>query len=154
MSYFAYRVTEYDVPKNDACQGAIEISSHPNIFSGTLLGATPDFDAYSVKTQGCNDIDWNTRGVWYKIIGKGSNIRLEYYLYTQDIGNSELSVFMGSCGDFACFANKKGDDRWNGFNDPVVYEFFAQKDEVYWLLLSGFSFNTAGKHLMHLHSPS
>lgn len=86
--------------------------------------------------------------MWFKLVGKGTIIRLEYYLYTQDIGSSELSIYTGtSCGNILCFANKKGNDRWNGFNDPAIYEFFAQKDEVYWLLLSGHSFDTAGTHL-------
>ena len=114
----------------------------------SIKGATPDFDASDVGVQACSGIDWYTRGVWYKLEGNGTNIRAEYQLYTYNAGDSELSVYKGSCGNLKCHANIKGwdDNKYNAkVNAAAVYEFYAERNEVYWFLLSGQTFNTAGK---------
>lgn len=109
------------------------------------MGATPDFTDSNAGFQACPGIDWQTRGLWYTLTGRGTNIRLEYYLYTQEMGNSELSVYTGTCGNVVCFENVEGFFQWGDVNSPAIYEFHAEENEAYWLLLSGQTFITAGK---------
>lgn len=118
---------------------------NPKIYKGSLLGATPDFTAADVGINACADFDWNSRGLWYKLIGNGKNIRLEYFLYTQECGHSVLSIFTGACGaSLNCIDYVFGAEQWFDFNAAASYEIFAEKDQTYWFLLSGASFYTAG----------
>eukprot|EP01082_Thalassiosira_pseudonana_P005637 g5141.t1 g5141 contig19:16318-20671(-) len=144
---YEFRVTEHDIPSNDNCEGAVDIdyASLPTISNGETYGGTPDFTDSSLNT--C-DMNWYTRGLWYRILGRGTVIRLEYQLHTQDLGDSVLSIFTGSCGDTdrKCFGKALGDSNWYGENLPAVYEFLAEEGEMYSLLLSGENFNAAGKY--------
>ena len=146
---YEFRVTEYDVPSNDACEAAASIDTIPGvpkILEGDTIGATPDFTATNVGSA-CAGMEWYTRGLWYKMTGKGTNIRLEYYMYLAGLGDSELSVFTGSCGSLECIQNTEGaDDQWGAYNAVSAFEFFAAKDQTYWFLLYGQTFDTAGTY--------
>lgn len=147
---YEFRVTEYDVPRNDVCEAATIIQTVPGvykIFNGDTLGATPDLTDTTVGSA-CAGINWDTRGLWYKFTGKGTNIRLEYYMYLVGLGHSELSIFTGSCGSLECVQHAEGAaDTWgNDFNAMAYDELFAAKDQTYWFLLHGQFFDTAGTY--------
>jgi hypothetical protein len=148
------RVMEYDLPSNDACSAAANVITAPGVtqpFSSTTLGATPDFIDTNVKFCACPGMNWYTRGVWYQLTGKGTSIRLEYQLYSYGIGNSELSIFTGSCGSLVCINNVEGlvdTVEWNGIsaNGLAVHEFYAESDTIYYFLLYGANFGVASNY--------
>ncbi|KAL7521657.1 hypothetical protein ACHAWX_006331 [Stephanocyclus meneghinianus] len=147
---YEFRVTEHEIPSNDVCENATVIVTVPRvpiILKGDTTGATPDFDDTNVGIRGCAGMDWYTRGLWYQLIGKGTNVRLEYHMYSIGLGNSELSIFTGTCGDLLCHGNSEGaaNNYYYSYNDMASYEFYAEKGETYSFLLYGADFNTASE---------
>ena len=65
-------------PKNDKCEVAIEAVSPLIMFEGIRLGAIPEFNKLSLDAF---EVNWYTRGVWYKLVNSGSPVQLEYQLY-------------------------------------------------------------------------
>jgi len=148
---YEFKVSEYEVPVNDRCEGAIAVDPSPNLpvlIKEDNRGATPDFTELTVETCGVN---WNSRGLWYSLVGNGANVRLEYQLWSKANGLSQLSIFTGSCGEgeLVCFANAQGaaDDSYSpDFNALVVHEFLAEEGIEYMILLTGEHFNTAADY--------
>ena len=147
----AYELTlsEYEIPSNDQCEDAKKIDSFPVTQKGSTFGATPDFAHSSDDTCGVN---LYTRGVWHRLVGGGTIIRIEYKLFSKGHnGNSELSIFTGSCADLKCVQNVEGVDHIyssekNSYNELAIYEMFAMEGEEYSLLLSGEIFDTRGDY--------
>ncbi|KAL7489444.1 hypothetical protein ACHAW6_015061 [Cyclotella cf. meneghiniana] len=147
---YEFRVTEHEIPSNDVCENAtviVTVPQVPIIFKGDTTGATPDFDDINVGIHGCAGMDWYTRGLWYQLVGKGTNVRLEYHMYSIGLGNSELSIFTGTCGDLVCHDNSEGaaDDYSDSYNDMAPYEFYAEEGETYSFLIYGEDFGTASE---------
>ena len=149
---YTFQVTEYDIPENDVCENAIEPVSLPVTLKGSTFGATPHFNELSIDTCG---VDWYTRGVWYKLEGHDTVIRLEYQLFSQgNNGNSELIIFTGSsCANLNCIntAPIEGFDHVYGSeahldNELATHEFLAVEGETYWFLLTGETFNTVADY--------
>eukprot|EP00804_Cyclotella_cryptica_P005445 CCRYP_002980-RA/>CCRYP_002980-RA protein AED:0.26 eAED:0.21 QI:0/0/0/0.83/0.8/0.66/6/0/1422 len=146
---YEFRVTELEIPSNDLCDNATKIATVPQIpliLKGDTTGATPDFNITSVGIHGCVGMDWYTRGLWYQFTGKGTSVRLEYHMYSIGLGNSELSIFTGSCGDLVCVQNVEGEWHYSDYNDMTAYEFFAVENQDYWFLLYGQDFMTVGTY--------
>jgi len=145
---FDFSVLEYETPANDDCSGAIEISIPSSgasfVNKGlTTLGALPDFD--SPYTDLCKLATFDTRGLWYRLVGRGTVVRLEYQLYVKDLGKSEMLIFVGSCGtSLSCYERVQGESDWYNTNDLVVTEFIAEDGIDYYIWLSGKTFETAG----------
>ena len=133
------------------CLDAWALNILPATFKGTTKGATPDFEEHDTDLT-CG-VDWYTRGVWYKLQGRGSVIRLEYQLLIKgNQGNSELSLFTGSsCDTMECAETIEGKDHSSSYeadlyNEQVVHEFHAAEGETYWFRLSGETFDTAADY--------
>ena len=97
-------------------------------------------------------MDWYTRGVWYSLVGRGTVVRLDYQLWS-DFGNgdSELSIFTGSCDDLVCVTNVQGADHpafyASDYNNELAwYEFIAEQDKTFWFLLTGERFTAAADY--------
>ena len=152
---YEFKVTQYEIPSNDSCEGATSVDTLPKKFRGSTLGATPDFDIFSVDTCGVN---WYTRGVWYKLEGRGTVVRLEYQLNSMaDNGDSQMSIFTGSsCSsldqqkELECLHQVQGADHASYHttvpNELAVHEFLANEGETYWFLLTGERFVTAAEY--------
>ncbi len=139
---------DYTTPINDKCEGSIEVSPFPvpELMIGDNFGAMPDFDEYDADTCGVN---WNSRGVWYSLIGRGTIVRVEYQLNSIRQGNTVFSLFSGPCGALKCVYNDEASQSlWSGdeYNDILIHEFFAEKEERYKFLLTGENMNTTGVH--------
>jgi len=82
---------------NDACDGAIDITTFP--FSDQLdaTNATNNDGSIAMCNTTTND------GIWYKVTGNGGDIAIS----ATSVGwDARLSVYTGSCGDFTCYATK------------------------------------------------
>jgi hypothetical protein len=145
---FQFNVTEYDVPSNDKCTGATEVSfSSSNPFSDkghSTLGATPD-DLPSCGWFMTSHND--ARGLWYKIIGNGSEMKLEYQLHSEATGNSVLSIFTGSCESLSCSEELQGAAHYDwGINDKISYDLVTEEGQTYWIWISGENAQTTGEY--------
>lgn len=148
VAEYELRISEYEIPVNNECEGAISVSPYPvpEIMMGDNFGATPDFEVDDRETCG---IYWDTRGVWYSIKGRGTIVRIEYQLNSYHQGKSELSIFTGSCDALKCAVNKEADSSpWYSaeLNYLLVHEFFAEEGEHYKILLAGETFDTTGQY--------
>lgn len=145
---FQFNVTEYDVPSNDKCTGATKVSVSPsNPFSDTghsTLGATPDdLPSCGWFMTGYHD----ARGLWYKIIGNGSEMKLEYQLYSEATGNSVLKIFTGSCESLSCSEELQGSAHYDwGINEKISYELVTEEGQTYWIWISGDNAETTGEY--------
>ena len=149
---YEFKISEYPTPVNDNCKEAIAVESLPQKYIGSTLGATPDFDESSFITSTCG-INWYTRGLWYRLVGSGTILRIEYQLNSVSSGDSDLSIFTGSCSGLDCEVNIKGADGpyySSSYNDLVVHEMLAEEDKSYLMLLSGESFTAAGDFSLKL----
>ena len=108
----------------------------------STLGATPDFTELDLASTTCG-VNWYTRGLWYRIVGRGAVVRIDYQLYSQDVGESQLTLSTGSCDNLSCIELLESNDRWNGINDNLIFEFIAETGQVYFVRLSGLMFDTA-----------
>ncbi|KAL7572869.1 hypothetical protein ACA910_004524 [Epithemia clementina (nom. ined.)] len=126
---YTLQVSDFEIPVNDECSGAIAIPSSGNggLLSyeteGTTAGALSDFESTT-----CSLLS-SSRGVWYSFVGSGRTVRLVY----ETEFSQELSVFSGTCSELECQENG---------GDSV--EFVAEDGVTYYVLLSGSDFDNAG----------
>ena len=111
----------------------------------STLGATPDFTEFDLRSTTCG-VNWYTRGLWYRFVGRGAVIRIDYQLHSQDVGRSQLTLSTGSCDNLSCIKLVESNDRWNGINDNLTFEFIAEMGQAYFVRLSGLSFDTAASY--------
>lgn len=92
---FTIEVDSFEVPVNDNCAGAIEITSFPYSNEQTDgIGATLDG-----LVEACADYEMND-GMWYKVVGNGNNLEITV---TTGVGyDAAIGVFTGSCDAFSC----------------------------------------------------
>ena len=85
-------------PANDQCSGAIPVSCNATI-TGSTIGSTADNEV-----NGCpgSDPAAINNGVWYSLLGDGSQITLDLCGSSFD---TEVHVFSGSCGNLTCVAS-------------------------------------------------
>lgn len=138
---YEFKVSEYQIPSNDNCKDSHEITDFKKMYSGSTLGATPDFVEEDIEYCGVTSID--TRGVWYRLTGHGQTFRIEYQLYHNNQGNSNLSVFKGSCGDWSCVGNAEAAP-----NDILFFEFDSIEGENYLIYVGGGTFGAAGDYTL------
>jgi hypothetical protein len=62
------------------------------------------------------------------------------------MGNSELSIFTGSCGALSCSQRFEGSTQLFYINYAVIYEFIAKEGQKYFVWLSGENFLTAAPY--------
>ncbi|PZW40666.1 putative secreted protein (Por secretion system target) [Mesonia algae] len=121
-------------PSNDACTGAIAISSFPYNNSQDASSATNN-DGFISE----GDCGSSNDGVWYTILGDGGNLTIE--VTETSSWDSKVSVFTGSCGEFTCV-----DDVDTG-NDVEVLTFASEEGTIYYVNIaywSGFSDSPEG----------
>jgi len=106
----------------DDCSGAIPITG---TVSGTTVGATVDPDA-----PFCG-VGPTSPGVWYKLVGAGSDITLD--LCTDTSFDTKLTVYEGDCTTLVCVG---GNDDFCGLQSGLT--FTADSGTVYYVLVHGF----------------
>jgi subtilisin-like proprotein convertase family protein len=86
--------TEVNPPANDLCSNPIALSAcGTSVTTGTTIASTADADAITCgPAVGAN-------GVWYTVVGNGSNITADLCTATYD---TRIHVYTGSCGSFVC----------------------------------------------------
>lgn len=95
-SNFTIEVDSFEVPVNDNCAGAIEITTFPYFNEQTDgNGATADG-----LVEVCLNYEMND-GMWYSVVGDGNNI--EITVTTGEEYDIALGVFTGSCDALSCF---------------------------------------------------
>jgi hypothetical protein len=90
-----------EIPSNDKCSGAVSVgSSLPFLYSGSMVGATPD----SIEGAVCAGVSDVIRGVWFRFVA-GPNSRNQLITVTVDgssFGTYTLALFGGSCDSLTC----------------------------------------------------
>lgn len=92
---FTIEVDSFEVPVNDNCGGAIEITSFPYSNEQTDgVAATADG-----LVEACVNYEMND-GLWYTVVGNGNN--LEITVTTGEEYDIAIGVYTGDCGAFSC----------------------------------------------------
>jgi hypothetical protein len=91
-----------EIPSNDKCSGAVSVgSSLPFLYSGSMVGATPD----SIEGAACAGVVSDVyRGVWFRFVA-GPSSRNQLITVTVDgssFGTYTLALFGGSCNSLTC----------------------------------------------------
>jgi hypothetical protein len=134
---YSLSMEQYNRPANDLCINAVKMSSFPyQITDGNIRGATPDFNADTVK---CGDVDYS--GIWYSFVGTGKAITLELKTAVVAVPDFrvEIAVFQGKCGGFECIIQDEigGDNAVVTVSVPVT-----TVGAQYKILLAGYRFIT------------
>jgi len=90
----------YDCLGNDSCEGATAIESLPFSDSGSTERSTPKTSA---SLQCSNSTAEAPRGVFYKLLGKGSCVTATT---TESDFRTMIFVYEGSCGELSCKAHE------------------------------------------------
>lgn len=100
MGNFVIDVSTIITPVNDACSGALQITSLPYSHEQTdAIGATNNDGFLSI----CGDEALMNDGLWYTIVGDGNNIK---FTVTPTEGfDIQLGIFSGICGGLECVGN-------------------------------------------------
>ncbi len=115
-------------PLNDLCADAIAIAI-PSVIQGTTIDAT--FDPGEV----CGDFNSQRLGVWYSIIGLGTEITVTTCDPNTDY-DTQIGVYTGPCDTLACLI---GNDDACGLQSSVT--FCAEDGVEYRILIHGFQDN-------------
>jgi len=112
-------------PPNDNCTGAQAVTCG-SVISSTTVGANSDV------APTCGTGDGTGGGVWYSIIGTGSDITAS--LCTGTAYDSKIRVYTGSCGGLTCVT---GNDDFCGLQSEVTWT--STSGTTYYILVHGFS---------------
>jgi hypothetical protein len=119
-------------PANDACADAIAVTCGMSV-TGTLQYANADADAID-----CGTVTVNTGGVWYELIGDGSQVTASLCTTGWD---TEIHVYSGSCGALSCVASNDDATGCTGGASEVLFS--TTTGVAYRIFVSKFStFNT------------
>ena len=84
-------------PANDACSGALAVTSFPYAYTQTdALGATNNSGFLTACTDGMND------GTWFSFIGNGGNVDVIVTMPSESYFDAQIGVFTGSCTSLTC----------------------------------------------------
>ncbi|OWY25213.1 T9SS C-terminal target domain-containing protein [Sphingobacteriales bacterium UPWRP_1] len=128
------------LPANDLCANAIPLSCGGAPVTGTTVGATID----AVGT--CGTALGTAGGVWYTIVGAGTNITVS--TCTGTTFDTKLGVFTGACGAFTCVA---GNDDACGLQSSVTFS--TTLGTTYYILVTGFGTATGPFTLTYTCAP-
>lgn len=128
----------FDPVINDDCSTAISLSCG-DIVTGTTLGAINETETNCGTTI-------TSPGVWYSIIGEGSDINLS--TCNQADFDTKISVFNGSCLDLSCVGGNDDTPGCEGFTTTL--DFFAETGITYYILIHGFNISTGSFSLTAL----
>ena len=152
---FELKVLEYEIPSNDKCVSATEISVLPSSLfqekNQSTRGATSE-----MNLSYCGSAVEDSRAVWYRLLGHGALVKIEY----QTSYEGGAAVYNGSCPTISnadsliCYHDytmgqreDEGSSTWIYGNDILTsYEFVAEDGEIYFILLSGSGFDEAGSY--------
>lgn len=126
-SGFEWELTEEAIQPNDACAGAIDVTSNiggASVTGTTAVGATAD------TAPTCGTGDGTGGGVWYKITGSGRDVTASLCGSGYD---TRIRVFDGSCGSLNCVA---GNDDDCGLQSEVSFSTTCGTE--YYILVHGF----------------
>ena len=116
---------EYSTVINQDCANAT--------FVGNISNTTGNTAGTAQQTaSSCNGISNGTGGgLWYKIKGTGATATVN-----TDAGfDTKLRVYKGDCNNLICVTGNDDIDQW----DPnSLVEFCTEKDEVYYILVTGY----------------
>jgi hypothetical protein len=116
-------------PANDDCANAIAVGCNSQTNGTTVLSSItgePGFCGTGLNTSG---------GVWYTIAGWDGPMSAD--LCTNNVFDSKLGVFTGSCGAFTCVT---GNDDFCGAGASVSWT--GVSGTTYYIYVTGFSSNT------------
>ena len=129
---FAIEVEDYAVPRNDRCADALAVQSLPFFFSGTTLGALPDFDANS-----CGAFLF-ANGVWFSYTSA-----VDVTLAASVTGDQQLRIYSGSCDETV-------DDLTCVGELSATQNFRAEANVEYQLFVSSETFDAGGNFAISL----
>lgn len=104
-------------PANDACSGALAVTSFPYSYTQTdALGATNNSGFLTTCTDGMND------GTWFSFVGNGGNLDVIVTLPSGSSFDPQIAVFTGSCSALTCVDTEDsgGDGETEMISVPTV----------------------------------
>ena len=129
---------QVEIPSNDLCGNAIDISSI-NTIEGTTLGATSDQGG---TVPVCDDTEPEI-GVWYKLKGNGETYRLSFCPDDGGLADFDtlLTVYRGDCDSLSCEAHNDDDESCGSVPDAETSSvtFSTTADVYYFVLVHGFN---------------
>lgn len=118
-----------DAVVNDECEGAIPITV-PTIVDGSTTGASID----DASAPSCPGGSITSPGVWYSLIGDGSEIGLSTCAFGTNY-DTKLSVYCGECDDLTCITANDDIGGFCGVTSAV--SFCSQPGIEYKVLVHG-----------------
>lgn len=131
-------------PANDLCENATPISLESGCVECVPMGAGM-FAVYGATNsattdggaRGCGGSGNTSRGVWFRLEGRGNRVRLSTDIESQGTEfDTQIAVYCGSCAVASCVAFN--DDKSDTIAQSEV-EFCARDGETYWVLVNGFN---------------
>ena len=119
-------ITAFAQPTNDNCANAIALGCGQTL-SGSTAGATNDGVGFCGTSN-------TAPGVWYTIVGTGSQITLS--TCNQASYDTKISVFSGSCGSLSCVGGQDDATGCSGFT--TEFDFNSTAGTTYYVLIHGF----------------
>ena len=95
--YFVVAPLQAQIPINDACENATEISAFPYNEVSDATGASNN--SGSLAIDGCGQMN---DGVWFTFLGTGFPMTISAFTSEFDL---EIGIYRGECDDLKCITN-------------------------------------------------
>jgi hypothetical protein len=132
------------VPPNDNCADAIELSM-PSLTFGWTLNATDDAEAFACGTDRYGGpVPVEAPGVWYTVTGTGTYLRASFCTGGGGADyDTKLHVYSGDCDELTCVTGN--DDACPGALSQVNW--CSEEGVTYYIFVSGWSGQTGAFNL-------